>query len=70
MFLRSLGLVVVVSLAGAVSAYAQAKSPVEGVWKVAEVQATSAQPGHERESAAWPLHLHPRPLQHHGHQRR
>jgi hypothetical protein len=46
MFLRSLALVVVVSLVGGVQARAQAKSPVEGVWKVAEVQVTGgANPG-------------------------
>jgi hypothetical protein len=46
MFLRSLALLVVVSLAGAGPAHAQAKSPVEGVWKVAEVQVIGgANPG-------------------------
>jgi len=54
MSLRSLVLMTVVSLACRGPAYAQAKSPVEGVWKVAEVQVvgganpgtnTSPQPG-------------------------
>ena len=46
MILRSLVLAVVVSLAASVQLYAQAKSPVEGVWKVAEVQVIGgANPG-------------------------
>ena len=51
MFHRSLVLMVVVWLVASVPAHAQAKSPVEGVWKVTEVQvigganpATNAKP--------------------------
>ena len=46
MTLRSLAFIVVASIAGSVQAHAQAKSPVEGVWKVAEVQTIGgANPG-------------------------
>jgi hypothetical protein len=46
MFLRSLVLMTVVSLAFSAAAHAQAKSPVEGVWRVAEVQVIGgANPG-------------------------
>ena len=46
MILRTLVLAVAVSLAASVQLYAQAKSPVEGVWKVAEVQVIGgANPG-------------------------
>jgi hypothetical protein len=44
--LRTLALVIVVSVAGVVELAAQSKSPVEGAWKVAEVQVIGgANPG-------------------------
>ncbi len=46
MILRTLVLAFAMSLAASVQLYAQAKSPVEGVWKVAEVQVIGgANPG-------------------------